>query len=66
MTIVEKKPVPIYEIECFECHSIFQFKKSETDCFHDCIICPVCRRLNYASTSKIACYQTEAEEEKEE
>ena len=40
MTVIDKKPVPIYEAECFECHSVINFKKSEVDnCF---IKCPVC------------------------
>ena len=44
MIIVERKPVPIYEIECIECHSILHFKKSEVrSCF---ISCPVCDMSN--------------------
>lgn len=40
MTVINKKPVPIYEVECFECHSVINFKKSEV---HSCFIkCPVC------------------------
>lgn len=40
MTIVEKKPVPIYEIECDECKSKIQYRKSEVFTCH--ITCPVC------------------------
>ena len=40
MTVIDKKPVPIYKVECFECHSVINFKKSEVyNCF---IKCPVC------------------------
>jgi len=40
MTVIDKKPVPIYEVECFECHSIIHYKKCEiSNCF---ITCPVC------------------------
>ena len=40
MTVVDKRPVPIYEVECFECHSTIRYKKSEvSNCF---IKCPVC------------------------
>lgn len=40
MTVIEQKPVPIYEVECFECKSKLHYKKSEvSNCF---ITCPVC------------------------
>lgn len=29
MTIVEKKPVPIYESTCPECKSVFRYKKAD-------------------------------------
>ena len=41
MNVVEKKPVPIYEVECSECHSKIQYKKSEVS-FGSYITCPVC------------------------
>lgn len=40
MTIVEKKPVPIYEIVCPECKSVIRYKASEVCNLH--ITCPVC------------------------
>lgn len=40
MTIIERKPIPIYEVECFECKSKIQYKKSEVFTCH--IQCPVC------------------------
>ena len=40
MTVIERKPVPIYETECFECKSKIRYKKSDV---HNCFItCPVC------------------------
>lgn len=40
MTVIERKPIPIYEVECFECKSKIQYKKSEVFTCH--ITCPVC------------------------
>ena len=40
MNVVDRKPVPIYEIECSECHSKIQYKKSEA--LLGSINCPVC------------------------
>lgn len=40
MTVVERKPVPIYEVTCFECGSKLHYKKADvSNCF---IKCPVC------------------------
>lgn len=40
MTVVDRKPVPIYEAECQECHSKIQYRKSEAPL--GSINCPVC------------------------
>ena len=40
MIVTEKKPVPIYEVTCFECKSKIQYKRSEISICH--IQCPVC------------------------
>ena len=40
MEVVERKPIPIYEVECYECHSKIRFKASEVSWCH--ITCPVC------------------------
>ena len=48
MTIIEKKPVPIYEVECIECKSKIQYKAAEVSWCH--ITCPVCGVLLWAST----------------
>ena len=48
MTVVEKKPVPIYELECIECKSKIQYKASEVSWYH--ITCPVCGISLWAKT----------------
>lgn len=40
MEIVKEMPVPIYEVECYECHSVIRYKRS--DVYLCSIICPVC------------------------
>ena len=47
MTIVEKKPVPIYESTCPECGSVFRYKAAEVSWMH--INCPVCGVSVWAS-----------------
>ena len=46
MVVVEAKPVPIYEVECYECHSKIQYRKSEVFSCH--ITCPVCKMSIWA------------------
>lgn len=48
MKVVEKKPVPIYSVECYECHSKIEYKASEVSWSH--ITCPVCGMSLWAST----------------
>ena len=48
MIVVDKKPVPMYETECFECHSKIQYKASEV--FYCHITCPVCGTSLWANT----------------
>lgn len=48
MKVVEKKPVPIYEVTCFECQSRIEYKASEVNYCH--ITCPVCGTLLWAMT----------------
>lgn len=55
MKAVEKKPVPIYEVECFECHSKIQYKKSEVFTCH--IRCPVCGVSLWADTIQPVRYE---------
>lgn len=40
MIVIDKKPVPIYEVECPECKSKIRYKKSEVHLVH--ITCPAC------------------------
>ena len=48
MIVVDKKPVPLYEMECSECHSKIRYKKSEVIGCH--IYCPVCGVYLWADT----------------
>lgn len=48
MEVVERKPVPIYEVECEECKSRIQYKAAEVQWCH--ITCPVCGIQNWANT----------------
>ncbi len=49
MRVVEKNPVPIYEVVCGECKSKIQYRKSEVS-FTGYITCPVCGMVVWAST----------------
>ena len=40
MIVIEQKPIPMYEVECFECKSKLQYKKGEVH--NSFITCPVC------------------------
>lgn len=59
MEVIERKPIPIYEVECYECHSKIQYKASEVSWCH--IQCPVCGILLWANT--ICPVKMESEEE---
>ena len=48
MEVVDRKPVPIYEVECCECHSKIEYKACEAVYSH--ITCPVCGVSNWAYT----------------
>ena len=56
MIVVEKKPVPIYEAECHECHSKIQYKKSEVS-FCSYIACPVCGVSVFSDTIRPVRYE---------
>ena len=47
MEVIECGRVPIYEVECFECHSKIRYKRSETT-LGGYIYCPVCGQLVFA------------------
>ena len=48
MEVVERKPVPIYEVQCYECKSRIQYKASEVYYAH--VTCPVCGTSLWALT----------------
>lgn len=48
MIVTEKKPVPIYEVECIECKSRIQYRASDVYYLH--ITCPVCGVSMWANT----------------
>ena len=48
MTVVERKPVPIYETKCQECKSVIEYKASEVS-YTGYIGCPVCGMSVWAS-----------------
>lgn len=50
MKVVDRKPVPIYEAECYECHSKIEYKASELG-LGGYIICPVCGTSIWGSAS---------------
>lgn len=57
MTIVEKKPVPVYQSKCEECGSVFRYRKSEVWSMH--ITCPVCGVTMWASNVCVGVEKTE-------
>lgn len=42
MIVVKRNPIPLYEVECYECKSIIHYQASEVDTWKH-ITCPVCR-----------------------
>ena len=56
MIVTEKKPVPIYEVECTECKSKIQYRKSEVS-FTSYITCPVCGVSVWADTIRPVRYE---------
>jgi len=56
MIVVEKKPVPIYEVECDECHSKIRYRKSEVS-FTSYITCHVCGVSVWADTIQHVTYE---------
>lgn len=59
MLVVNKKPVPIYEVECHECSSIIQYKKSEAPGAR--IFCPVCGVILWVTTINPVRYEEATE-----
>ena len=48
MEVVDRKPVPVYEVVCPECQSTIRYKACEVSFSH--ITCPVCGIPIWAST----------------
>lgn len=58
MEVIERNPVPIYEVVCFECKSKIRYKACEISLCH--ITCPVCGVLLWANMHSV---DVESEEE---
>ena len=48
MMIVDKKPVPLYELDCIECKSKIRYKKADVS-WAGYLTCQVCGVSNWAS-----------------
>ena len=55
MEVIERKPIPIYEVTCHECGSRIQYKACEVSLCH--ITCPVCGVSLWANTIKPVRYE---------
>ena len=60
MNVIDRKPIPIYEIVCEECGSKIEYKASEV--FWHNITCPVCGISNRANTLCAVRYEPPKEE----
>ena len=60
MKVIEKKPVPVYQVKRYECGSIIQYTAAEVH-YGQIIYCPVCKVSLWASTNHHACYETDEE-----
>ena len=49
MEVIDKKPIPIYEVTCRECKSRIRYKACEVVWQH--ITCPVCGVSLWANTT---------------
>lgn len=63
MQIVERKPIPIYEVTCTECGSTLRYQASEVYSGH--IFCPVCLTELWATTTNPVAFR-DTEPPKEE
>lgn len=64
MEIINRKPVPIYEVICPECKSTIRYKAYEVVCFST-IKCPVCKIGIWVSICNPVSYE-ESEEVNED
>ena len=59
MEVVEKKPVPVYQVDCHECKSKIQYTAAEVHTGY--IHCPVCKVSLWADTIRPVGYKTNEE-----
>ena len=52
MNIIDKKPIPLYVIECSECGSTFTYRKVEVS-LGSYIYCPVCGVSLWANFERV-------------
>lgn len=57
MNVVERKPVPIYEVMCPECKSRIQYTRSEV--YLGQIACPICEITIWVDTIHPVKYKEE-------
>lgn len=48
MEVINRQPIPIYEVTCPECQSVIRYKACEVSWCH--ITCPVCGVSVWANT----------------
>lgn len=60
MEVIDKQPIPIYEVVCYECKSKIRYKACEVFWGH--ISCPVCSVSLWAGTSCPVDYEPPKEE----
>lgn len=48
MKVIDEKSIPIYMVECHECHSKIEYTAAEVAWYH--ITCPVCKVSLWANT----------------
>lgn len=46
MEVVDKKPIPVYEVTCWECGTTIEYTRAETINCH--ISCPICKTFLWA------------------
>lgn len=64
MKVIDIKPVPIYEVTCWECQSRIHYKNSEV--FYGHITCPVCGTSLWAMTMHPVTYEGSYQREMED
>ena len=50
ITVIKEGKTPTYEIECYDCETIFRFHKADIERVNNelgYIFCPLCGKVNY-------------------